>query len=169
MGESPMAAEYKRQLSATLAWCQPRFYLARVADSFRSPELGPPRNNVFAVEDLTGVAAEVSAIAARRLELLGAAPPLADALPQGDRKRPALRSQPFASNVVHVSGGVHDQPPRPSSRQSVLPIAGWSWRHGRLAQRERCHTPPMFRWRRRRRTPPHKRPWLASCRVWMVG
>ena len=85
MGESPTAAEYKRQLSATLAWCQPRFNLARVADSLRSLELSPPRNIVFAVEGLTGVAAEVAAIATSRLELLGSAPPLADAIPQGDR------------------------------------------------------------------------------------
>jgi hypothetical protein len=85
MAESLMVAEYQRQLAATLAWCQPRFDTVRVADSLRSPELGPPRNIVFAVEGVAGIATEVAAVAARRLHLLGAAPSPALRLPTGDR------------------------------------------------------------------------------------
>ena len=85
MGESPMAAEYQRQLAATLVWCQTRFDPARAADSLRSPELGPPRNIVHEVTDLAGIKAEVAAILARRLELLGSTPTPAAALPPSDR------------------------------------------------------------------------------------
>jgi hypothetical protein len=85
MGESPLAAEYRRQLTATLAWCQPRFHPDRAADSLRSPELGPPRNIVHEVTDLAGITAEVTAVLARRFELLGRAPTLAAVLPPGDR------------------------------------------------------------------------------------
>jgi hypothetical protein len=47
--ESPMVVEYRRQLVAMLARCEPWFDPAGVADSLRLPELGPPRNIVHAV------------------------------------------------------------------------------------------------------------------------
>lgn len=84
MHDSPMATEYRRQLAATLAWCEPRFDPARATDSLRSPVLGPPRNIVHAVTDLPGIAAEVAAVLARRADLLGRVPPVAS-LPAGDR------------------------------------------------------------------------------------
>ncbi|VTT99809.1 Uncharacterized protein OS=Myxococcus fulvus (strain ATCC BAA-855 / HW-1) GN=LILAB_23985 PE=4 SV=1 [Gemmataceae bacterium] len=80
-----MVAEYRRQLSAALAWCQPRFDPDRAADSLRSPELGPPRNIVHEVTDMASVAAEVAAVLARRAERLGGLPAPAVALPAGDR------------------------------------------------------------------------------------
>lgn len=85
MGESLMAAEYRRQLAATLAWCRHRFNPTYAAGSLRSPELGPPRNIVHEVTDLSAITNEVAAVLARRLELLGSAPASAAALPPGDR------------------------------------------------------------------------------------
>jgi hypothetical protein len=64
--ESPMIAEYRRQLAATLAWCEPRFDPARAADSLRSPELGPPRNIVHQRTHVDLIAAEVAAVLAHR-------------------------------------------------------------------------------------------------------
>lgn len=84
MDESPIIVEYRQQLAATLAWCQPRFDPTRAADSLRSPELGPPRNIVHEVTDLPGIAAEVATVIARRAELIGSVPPVAG-LPAGDR------------------------------------------------------------------------------------
>jgi hypothetical protein len=66
-----MIAEYRRQLAATLAWCEPRFDPARAADSLRSPELGPRRNIVHGGSHVDVIAAEVAAVLARRQELLG--------------------------------------------------------------------------------------------------
>ena len=80
-----MAVEYRRQLAATLAWCQPRFDPARAAESLRSPELGPPRNIVHEVTDLAGVAVEVAGILARREQRLGGKAAPVSALPAGDR------------------------------------------------------------------------------------
>jgi hypothetical protein len=83
--ESPMIAEYRRQLAATLAWCEPRFDPARAADSLRSTELGPPRNIVHERTHVDLIAAEVAAVLARRQERLGSKPAPATALPPGDR------------------------------------------------------------------------------------
>ena len=80
-----MVAEYRRQLAATLAWCEPWFYPAHAAESLRSPELGPPRNIVHDRTHVDVVAAEVAAVLARRQELLESTPPPAAALPPGDR------------------------------------------------------------------------------------
>ena len=63
--ESPMIAEYRRQLAATLAWCEPRFDPARAADSLRSTELGPPRNIVHERTHVDLIAAEVAAVLGR--------------------------------------------------------------------------------------------------------
>ncbi len=83
--DSPMIAEYRRQLAATLAWCEPRFDPACPADSLRSPELGPRRNIVHGGSHVDVIAAEVAAVLARRQELLGSRPAPAAALPPGDR------------------------------------------------------------------------------------
>ena len=85
MDDSPMIAEYRRQLAATLAWCEPRFDPARAADSLRSPELGPRRNIVHGGSHVDVIAAEVAAVLARRQELLGSRPAQAAVLPPGDR------------------------------------------------------------------------------------